>query len=62
VNWVDKAGNEVAYQLILFAHTISEEGRDSFFHPMNRDTWVAEFCRWLAEKQRISAEIRASND
>jgi len=59
---VDQAGNHVAYELHLFAHTIAEAEREDFFHPMNRDAWVREFCEWLAAKQRKSAEVRASND
>jgi hypothetical protein len=50
-NSVDKAGNVVAYELHLFAHTIDEKERESFFHPMNRNQWVASFCEWLAKKQ-----------
>ena len=59
---VDKAGNSVAYELHLFAHTIEEKYREDFFRPTNRDEWVRRFCEWFAEKQAKSASIRASND
>lgn len=61
-NRIDKAADEVAYELALFAYTIKEEHRQDYFHPMNRDHWVRSFCEWLAAKQRKSAEVRASND
>lgn len=59
---VDGAANVVAYELRNFAKTIEEEYRQDYFHPMNRDEWVRRFCEWLSEKQRKSAEVRASND
>ena len=54
--------NQVAYEFVLFARTIAEQYREDFFCPMNRDEWVRRFCEWFAEKQRKSAEVRASND
>jgi hypothetical protein len=62
MNALENAEKVVAYELGLFAKTIDQEWRDSFFHPMNRDEWVRRFCEWLAEKQAASASIRASND
>jgi hypothetical protein len=56
--WAKNAQNEVAYEFSVFAGHHS----DAYFHPMERDYWVAEFCAWLAAKQRRSAEVRASND
>lgn len=61
-NAIDNAGNSVAYELHLYAHTIGEEYQVDFFHPCNRDAWVQGFCEWLSAKQRKSAEVRASND
>lgn len=57
-----RAGNILAYEVLLFSNTIGEFAREDYFHPMNRDQWVASFCEWLAAKQRKSAEVRASND
>ena len=59
---IDNAAITLKYEFSLFAKTISEQYREDFFHPMNRDHWVASFCEWLAAKQRKSAEVRASND
>jgi len=56
------AANFVAYELRLFSLTLKPEHRDEYFHPCNRDHWVRFFCEWLADKQRKSAEVRASND
>lgn len=59
---VQEASNSVARELLAYAKTVSEEDRQWFFHPMQRDEWVRYFCEWLAAKQRKSAEVRASND
>lgn len=61
-DWVEEAGKSAERELTSFACTISAEHRQDFFHPMNRDEWVRRFCEWLADKQRKSAEVRASND
>jgi len=53
---------EVSFALHEYALTISDEYRQDFFDPRNRDYWVKGFCEWLMEKQRKSAEVRASND
>ena len=62
MSFVEAAGELVAYELHLFAHSIPVDSREDYFHPMNQDHWVRRFCEWLAEKQRKSAEVRASND
>lgn len=59
---VSAAIGSISIELRLFANTIAAEERADFFHPCNRDLWVREFCSWLSEKQRKSAEVRASND
>ena len=59
---VENAANIVASGLHVFAGTIAESEREDFFHPMNRDMWMCEFCNWLSAKQRKSAEQGASND
>jgi len=59
---IENAGNSVAFELHRFAETVEEKYREDYFHPCNRDAWVASFCEWLAAKQRKSAEVRASND
>ena len=61
-NWIDQAGNYVAYELHLYANTIAEKHREESFHPCNRDEWVRNFCEWLAAKQHKSSLVRASND
>jgi len=55
---IQQAESYVAYEMQIFAIGKSPD----YFHPMNRDEWVASFCEWLADKQRKSAEVRASND
>ena len=52
------AASLVTSEFALFADQHSED----YFHPMDRDHWVLRFCEWLMEKQRKSAEVRASND
>jgi len=52
------ASRLIAYEFELFTKQHSED----YFHPMERDYWVLRFCEWLMEKQRKSAEVRASND
>lgn len=60
---VCNAERQVARELHIFAETrIAEPEQADFFHPCNRDQWVAAFCEWLAAKQAKSAEVRASND
>jgi len=59
---IDRADNLMAHELRLYASTITSEYREDFFDPRNRDYWVKGFCEWLMEKQRKSAEVRASND
>ena len=54
----EQARNLLVFEFTLFAGYHDEE----YFDPRNRDMWVAKFCEWMAEKQRKSAEIRASND
>ena len=54
----DRALSLIAYEFDVFAKEHSED----YFHPMDRDHWVRRFCEWLMEKQRKSAEVRASND
>lgn len=62
MNNIENAANQVARELHQFAKTIKEEYREDFFHSMNQDSWVRRFTEWLAEKQRCSAQVRASND
>ncbi len=57
-SWVENASDSIAYELRLFSWGKPED----YFHPMNRDHWVAQFCDYLAKKQRQSAEVRPSND
>jgi hypothetical protein len=59
---IEYAEKVVAAELRVYAATIKEEYREDFFDGRNRDDWVRGFCEWFADKQRKSAEIRASND
>lgn len=59
---VGRASKSIEYELSLYAATIPQAHRDEYFHPCNRDMWVATFCEWLAAKQRASAARWASDD
>src|SRR4029077_1586809 len=59
---IDSAERLVAHNLLLYADTIDEKYREDHFDSRNKDEWVSGFCEWLADKQRKSAEVRASND
>ena len=54
----DRAASLVVSEFAMFA----DQHDEYYFHPMERDYWVRRFCEWLMEKQRKSAEVRASND
>jgi hypothetical protein len=58
---IQEAQSYLAYELELFSRTVHQY-RDEYFHPCNRDLWVARFCEWLAAKQRKAAQAGASND
>ena len=59
---VEEVKRSIAWQFELWTRTIKPDQLEDAIHPCERDRFIPEFCDWLKEQQRLSAEIRASND